>query len=522
MPRNEKFSTKVRGSGMTDLAVSFALPHEMQPMRLPLVPVCYTANCSLMAERTVRVKDASARRAFLCRSPTFPLWMEQELTDFCAALSDSTIKVQFSVVGAIWPLPNWDKFVTTPGLLDGSARTANAVAHSTPLYTGPSLSGIGIFIPNGSVFCFEVDTVTTTSTTAQLQVTFEYVYYNTTLKCIALTSVITSNKMIIKGVAGTTTLDASGGTLIEGMIPYGAVTVTDIQVAASFSPAPASASYKLGYSAGGGLTNPTGSLTLMYPFAAPPEIGTSVVPYERTRANATAALFTNVGAQLYQEGTVLAGRLRGDSIDPQLFSSANIDAVQPMFRYYGPLQKGLYTFTLPNDTSTDMEDNFVYAFTVNTGSRANMCSFNPDVGMYNAIIFSDLGSTTGSGDTQLAVSQYTHLEFETVSSLFKIGASSLSLEDLHRAELALVKFGTFHENPLHWAAIMAAVRRAAVAAAPYVIPYVQKGAQALVDKGVRYVKQRAAGDRMMRAPLVAPLPRKGRTPRRPKPRPKRK
>jgi hypothetical protein len=128
-----------------------------------------------------------------------------------------------------------------------------------------------------------------------------------------------------------------------------------------------------------------------------------------------------------------------------------------------------------------------------------------DYGVYNAIIFSDLGSS--SAGTQLAVSAYAHLEFEATSSLFTPGYSTLTLEALHAAELALLDMGHFHENPIHWALLKALATQAANKLLPLVAPYAVSAAKSVASAGVRYVQKKVAGDRTMpEATMVVPRP----------------
>jgi len=188
--------------------------------------------------------------------------------------------------------------------------------------------------------------------------------------------------------------------------------------------------------------------TLFMPFFNPPEFANSTLPYSKTRLNASAALFTNVTAALSKEGTVLAARLKPTVVDPWSFSTTNIDSVHPKLRYYGPLEKGLYTFTTPSGNVDTLDDCRLTLTSNSEMSTTQRPLFNAkEIGVYNAIVFQDLGSATSG--TQLATSCYTHLEFESTSSLFPIGVSTMTLESLHAAEVALLSFGHFHENPLH-------------------------------------------------------------------------
>jgi len=251
--------------------------------------------------------------------------------------------------------------------------------------------------------------------------------------------------------------------------------------------APAAASTPLlqfGWASSGVVGGPTATPAKLFaPYGPPPEFGASTVPYGRTRLNASAALFTNVSSVLNKEGTVLAGRLRSSVVDPWNFQTANLNSVHPAMRYFGPLEKGLYTFTSPTGNDAGFADAWITMPSVATSNPSARPLFNhKDVGMYNAMIFSDLGSS--SSGTQLAVSCYAHLEFESSSALFTPGVSYLTLEHLHAAEVALLQFGHFHENPTHWAIIAAAAKQALQVVGPMIAPYVRQLAEKVVDKGI--------------------------------------
>jgi hypothetical protein len=249
----------------------------------------------------------------------------------------------------------------------------------------------------------------------------------------------------------------------------------------------------------------------------PPEFNNSTLPYTRTRQNASAVLFTNVTAALSKEGTILASRLKTAVIDPWNFTDSHINSVHPSLRYFGPLEKGLYTFTSPTGGDTTLFDSVLLLPSSSTyNSTARPLFQFLDIGVYNAVIFSDLGSS--SAGTQLAVSSYTHIEFETTSSLFAIGVSRQPLEALHAAEVALLRFGHFHENPTHWSAIANAAKAALGYVVPLVAPYVKAAAGHLVKKGAQAIGNRISGDRKMSqaSPYTAPRSKK------PKPQPKKK
>jgi hypothetical protein len=300
------------------------------------------------------------------------------------------------------------------------------------------------------------------------------------------------------GMAGT--MSASVGSVTEGTIPYGFVWMRKWYTSGTAPTASTTnAVLRMGWCTSDESTIPSGNFKALFPFSPPAEFQNSVIPYSSSKCNASAALFSNVSAAVTKEGTVLASRLRTAVVDPWAFGTSDINSTHPSLRYYGPLEKGLYTFTTPSGNEGRFYDHVIdlpgppeSSF---TGKRP-MFNFY-DVGVYNAFIFTDLGSTPGA--TSLAASCYTHVEFESASSLFVPGMSTLTLEHLHAAEVALLKFGHFHENPLHWAAIKSAAVKALRIVAPMVAPAAKQLAHKAVNAGVEMlVGKKPAGDRKMR------------------------
>jgi len=301
-------------------------------------------------------------------------------------------------------------------------------------------------------------------------------------------------------------------------VPSGFVALRQLRIGADVTNAVAIPTIKFGYTTGGTLAVPAGTVSVLLPLFPPPEFQNSTVPYMRTKLNSSAALFSNVGAALYKEGTILAARLKPSTADFYGFTRASLNAVHPALRYYGPLEKGLYCFTNPTGEAEALRDRVINLPSISALSLTRKPLFDfAGMGMYDAIMFSDMGNAVDRA-TLLAVSVYTHLEFETSSSLFDIGVSSLPLETLHAAEVALLKFGHFHENPIHWAAIASAVRAAVAHVAPIVAPYARAAGSALLSAGAARI-QKALGDRTMRQATIVMPARVKAAPVRPKKRP---
>lgn len=510
---------KARTTGLSQLATMFALPHESQPLRLPVVPAALTATLSTMAESTVPVTDGTSRRAVLCRDPVYPLWIERNFTSVFLGIRATGTIGSFTLpadIGVTLMTPVFDAAVAYLGAGAGRDGVALSTAQWHDLaIIGKCPTGFGAYVPMGSNFVCSFTTAVQPANVI-IEVEFGYIYkgeeYSSNVACSSFAG---GSQIYFASTAGSTGADAIG-LLGEGLVPVGFVWVKQVRTSGSVLPvATANPEMMVGW---GTSRNPPGSnigtVSVLMPFSTPPEFSNSRIPFERSRLNASAALFTNVTAALSKEGTVLAARVRSSDVDFSAFNTASIDAVHPSLRYFGPLEKGLYTFTTPS-ANLDNFDDHVYNLRNQPNGLSDRPLFDPlAVGIYNAIIFSDLGSS--SSGTQLAVSSYVHMEFETTSSLFKLGVSTQTLEALHATEVALLKFGHFHENPLHWAILKSAIVNAARFAAPMVAPLVEHYGTKLINAGVSYLRgTKPAGQRSM--------PQKGlSTPPQKRPQPKKK
>ncbi len=262
---------------------------------------------------------------------------------------------------------------------------------------------------------------------------------------------------------------------------------------------------RVGCTTNGSVSYPTAASVgpFFYPVVGPAEYSSSTKPYASVRATSVGTLFTNVTALFNQEGTAECGVLVAASTNvfqPDAAAAA-ISGLLPNMRYFGPLQKGLYSFVLPDAQS----DQFMSVSSTNPDGTISLPAFHLDAfARVNILVFSDLSGYESS----LAVTHDTHIEFRNTSQLFPVGMSHVALETWHQSQLALLGIGCFHENPLHLAEIAKMARSLASVASPYVMP-VAKAAGAAAIKAV-VSRVRAA---------VAPAPRTSQ-PNRQKARPK--
>lgn len=499
---------KANKAGLGALAMSFVLPHEHKPMRLPVVPAALTATFKSMTD-DVFVVGTSPRRAFLCRDPAYPLFIDVAINN-CGAW--------FEAVGSIstWTIRGSANTQLAKPVMDGYYGKSNSgtigvknVSDSNVCDLSPITiidGNVACYVPPGAKFMAEIQGTVAAAGTG-IEIEFGYYSLDGPRYCTLLL-VADGTYFTFEGSPGASV--AITGNVTDGVVPWGFVWIVQMRTTATAPNADTAPKLRFGWNTGGRMMLPIGGANVLYPFSPPPEFKHSRIPYTRTRLNASSALFTNVTAALAKEGTVLAARLKGTIVDPWNFTVADLNSVHPDMRYYGPLEKGLYTFTTPSANVEEFRDH-VYNINNNGAQTDQKAMFNvKNIGTYNAMYFTDLGSDPAT--TQLATSCYVHSEFETTSSLFELGVSTLTLESLHAAEVALLRLGYFHENPTHWAMLAQGVANALRYVAPMVAPIVQHYGTKLLNRGVEMLKTangKPAGDRNMTQKQMV-VPRKGR------------
>lgn len=203
------------------------------------------------------------------------------------------------------------------------------------------------------------------------------------------------------------------------------------------------------------------SAPALLPYFKPPEWAVSSLPWSATRLTAVGALFTNVTKVLNKEGTVQAARLSpvtdsvyGQRVTAQVDSDL-LAAKHPSEKALLSLDKGFYTYCPP---STDLQRFWDYSLNAGSyemggaGVDASMrqyecpCFRLDNDALINYFLFSDPSAATAGDGTSLAINLDFHIEFRSVSALWPIGLSTMSLEAFHQAQMALVATGFFFNN----------------------------------------------------------------------------
>lgn len=495
-------------SSLDLLARTVAVPRDHKPQRLPTFPALErTAILSFTNTQTFATGAGTPGYACVVRDPAIPLWISKVphytswavATEFKPSNSNAATTNVYNVdVLGTTTLAFYDATGPTDGLTNCSCF---------PLY----LSGGSTYMPLfGARWAFQAEFGADPGNTAyRYQV--EYVYPNQDLKDVIVGSAAATisagvfrASLNVAAPAGAVAFRVQALTVIttNNVTHSGCLCGITSEVAASMTPITAPA-----------IVN--GALVaVLVPASGPVEATSVSTPWQSVRATAAAVLFSNVAAVLNKEGTINAARLATTSVnmfDTKSWADA-IGKVHPDDRYFGPLEKGIYTFTLPDGASDTFREVLMFENLAVVGTQP-VVAFDLDLIKYAHLIsFDDLDAATGA--TTLAVTLDRHIEFRTTSVLFPTNYSHVALETYHAAQMALVNKGVFYENPLHLSAIASMVSAAVKRLAPIVAPYALTAAKMAGNAAIKYATKKF-GDMTQSAPGAPPS-------RAPKPKPKAK
>lgn len=455
-------------AGLMSLAQTIAVPADHRPVRLPSFPnMERTGILNFSSTGTTGV--TGARKAVVIRSPTFPLWTEQTIcsgADFVSLIANfsATSVPTTTGVDTRYDPPDWgfEAFSCTGGIVAAAARYP--IGHGNDkmwMYTpAPAQRSIALTF-SGAVGFTAV--ITTECWSAQGE--FQEAEFSIASAAAASHSLVLPNAATPYWRLKSITLRA----------PTATVSLQILEMRSIFA----------------------AGVFYLYPLFQPAEYYNSVLPYSNTRVTAVSALFTNVTRVLAKEGTVLCARVPCTAIDFFNFNGteAAFTNVHPAEKYYGPMEKGLYSFVLPEQSTSVFQD--CVGKTLFGGVSIPIINLDR-VDYANLILFTDL---EGTETTNLAVTLTTHVEFRTSSMLFPLGFSSCTLEDYHASQMALVKMGVFFENPLHLSAIAALVRKGIQTIAPIALPHIVSFAK---DVGTRLLSSATKKPDMRQTQMVQP------------------
>lgn len=472
--------TKVNNSvqSLDRLAKTIAVPRDYKAERIPTFPALErTGVLSFTDTATVTVPTADTLEAMVCRDPAFPVWVTQvpSPNPFCyyQMLAGSLDGVELTAAFASIPVGDMSNLYTSSTSFYNTAEIIAPIIR----YGGK------LFYYNITDFCGICFRCSVSPGLVEVVITLEVI--DTTSSIV--TTVFPADLMASGTTAG-----------ICVTLPLNTVAYRLVAIEARSTTTCSVTSAAFGLTTTSVSTDPTGLITptdvcrsVLYPVSRPVEASTTTVPWKSVRSTAVGALFSNVTAVLNKEGTVKAARVSSETTCPLASSNFNtaIDKVYPKDRYFGPMENGLYTFTLPDSGSELYRDTLQNGLSqiapIWTGFHRPPAIFDLDKLSYaNIIVFTDIGAN----DTTLAMTIDRHIEFRSSSVLFPLGFSMCQLETYYAAQMALVQLGVFFENPVHLGLIGAAVASAVRAVASYALP---------VAKEVGRAALAAAGDRLL-------------------------
>lgn len=437
-------------NSMTGLAKSIALPHDFPPSRFPSFPSLErTATLGFSVPTTwTSTSVNSPNRFLLARQAGWPFWAELATTTTPGFYVDypnlnHVPAVQQSQTATFGHITEWGfaRTATTTKCGFSSGLVAPTCGYPILGLDGPGPEFV-YHNNNGRIyFLLNTDSPNATGATATLELTVEI--WVSPGEVAQTTLGVNGQATAANYGAGWATF--SGGTGKSYWIRPVSVTsqgnnqVSSITVLSYFNSAAFSQVYS--NTANVAVTVGTGaSTTTLQPIVAPVEFQNSSLPWFATRTTAAAALLTNVTQVLNKAGTFLGGRVSPNAADPFNATTTYISQLHPAEKAQLAAEEGFYTFSPP---STDLV-NF-WDYTLNTSNGAAQCPVYrlDNDSLVNVFFHTDSVSATYS------ITVDWHLEFRTVSALFPIGVSTMPLEHLHQAQLALTQTGFFFNNWNH-------------------------------------------------------------------------
>jgi len=443
---------------LVGLARQIALPHEYTPQRLPSFPALErTAVMGFSAPTSLNLPASTAVQVNVFRQATFPVWAQQtSLTQGYVVGFATELRVPFSA---------------TSGGLSNDYHVVNNVNKAILVNTTASSSNLGVSNMNTPVpwnspllgndggkqyFYKPAGIPLSVVVAAQLacpnsNFRVEIYAWTSPGEELYVDSLAMNSGATFTGAYDYSTMTAPYSWLRFSTVDFrpGGAQTTPANLTVYGVVASDGVSYTPSATTHGNVAFlVTSGASLMWPLVSPVEFYNAPLPWFATRTTACSFLGTNVSQVLVKGGTILAGRLSPAVISPWSVTQSYITGLHPAEKAYLALETGVYTYVPP---STDLSDFYDYTSQpvttyLNTTSTTGLY---PVFQLKNDSLYHTMFITAASTAEQLACTVDWHLEFRTSSALFQIGMSTMLLETLHQAQLALAELGYFFENPDH-------------------------------------------------------------------------
>lgn len=461
MQNNIQFERANPLQQLVGLSRQMALPHEFAPSRFPSFPALERTavmgfNVPATYSLTTHPLNGNVHRGMLTRQASYPLWLDESGDQpwaYTLMYADDITRLPGGAGTDLnSPVTSWSVGARPRTALMPGTTNAIAPQCGYPILALDNSTGHvpWFYAPKDGYICFTVTVVlgATYAGDPQLVVTLD--------KWDSPGQVTEQSQSYLTYVAGATScyvrlvVPASGWYRFSKLqcasvaspsantFQNYSVVVTNSSLVTVVAPTPTLCpDFDVGTSPG---------VRALMPFSAPPEFANSKLPYSSTRTTAASVLFTNVTKVLNKEGTVLGGRLNPATINVFNFQAADLATLHPAEKQLLGLETGFYTFCPP---STDLAHFWDYTMSVAGDFRVGIPIYRLDNdSLVNCFSFDD-----PDGSTNLAVNLDWHLEFRTTSALWQIALSTVPLEVLHQAQLALVSAGFFFQNETHEAVL---------------------------------------------------------------------
>lgn len=224
----------------------------------------------------------------------------------------------------------------------------------------------------------------------------------------------------------------------------------------------------------------------LYPSFPPIELSNSQLLYNDSRVNASSLLISNTTPYISLGGVIRAARFPMTVANAWDLSylTTKVMATSADLTYSGKADKGVYTWTLPDEYSNKYTD---YTTLTSTTTPVFLLS---DCAMVNYMQFDggviSQNSATGAAVQTFALEYTQSIEFKTAAQFMKIDVSRILPDEMSAATMAAGDRPPFVENPLHWATLVSAVRKIGQWVYPTVRPYVIDA----YDRGTRYIRDK--------------------------------
>lgn len=479
---------------------AIALPHEHAPQRYPTFPALErTAVLGFSTPLTFLVPANGTASLILFRQAAYPLWGSYTMTSRMFSMlewqftgPDASTNNITSQTNTVYEGPY---FATTASSTVNTSPTVGVVdnwylTNPNPI-TGVDNGNTFMYIPGGAVCSFIVTAANSLSVTSECTIGAEmYVSPGETIPLILPDAqLVAGNRGVEVPIGVSPTGRWVRPLTVNWVHASDGLPLSGVQVAIAWSVN--ALTYTPTTNSRGGLSTTAGAAKVMImPLVEPVEFSNSKLPWFATRTTAAALLATNVTQVLNKAGTVLCGRLSPAVQNPWTVTTATINALHPAEKAFMPLETGMYTYVPP---STDLQD--FYDFTTTgrdatvspayVGLEAMPCFNLSNKAMYNVVILG--GSSVAES---LALTCDWHIEFRTSSALFSIGTTTMSLEGLHQAQLALNELGWFFDNPNHKSILQTLIDKTKKYV-PQLISIASPTAGKMARRAIRYLDTRS-------------------------------